>query len=513
MPSHFPCPNPSCTHTFTLESVRGNPELVCPICHNVFRFHASSDGPSSATPRPRPRAQGPATPPPQKKPASPPPLPVPSTKAPPPLPPAQGVPSPLVAPAVPSSVPLAMPVGAPAVPLDLGEEPGALVASPRVRRARRKRGFFKWLLVLLFGGGVIGGLAFGIYLVISRGWLIGWWEGGDGLGPAAEQANFRFRLPGAPWARDRDLEQRTGANLALSRSGPRVEAALFFRDFQNRNASKAELVDDAVEQLRHTFDPVEYELKEEAGRLGGEPAVVMEFQGENPEKVIMRGECHAVARRGYAYWFFTWGPLRDREEVRPEAAGLRQRLGFLDGREGWTEQARKTEPLREGAESPIRYRIDYVKSVWEEVPREGYDVFADRVLLGNDPKRERYARDAATAQVVIIPGKRPFAEGVTAAREHFLEGQKLLYPETTMKPIKDKEGADFDHAQDVGNARGHLLELRVTNDETRERFAVLAIVPGKDATLVIVCESDWKRREYWDLEFMPLIDRFRLILK
>ena len=80
------------------------------------------------------------------------------------------------------------------------------------------------------------------------------------------------------------------------------------------------------------FQGVEWEFKpKENVQLAERLARFLEFQGEDAEHVPMHGECYMLAFRGYAYWFFTWGPVGDREMVAPEWDGLREQFSLLDG--------------------------------------------------------------------------------------------------------------------------------------------------------------------------------------
>jgi hypothetical protein len=524
----FPCPNPTCAQTFSLEAVKKSPELVCPVCRTVFRFQVRPSAPPLPAPAARKtgkeaRSARPPAPPSRKaysdKPAAKPSRPPVPNVVPVSLPPRPSPPRPAAPPPLPGNVPLATPVGPgsgreagtgasppePSSALAFGSEPGLLVAQPRYRARRREKSNKKRFLILglwfLFGGGLATGIIFAVV------WAF---KGGDEFAPTAEQYNSQFRVP-AGWQRDRNLELGMKVHLGLLHREPRMGMALAFKDFKTRAASKAELVDDALERLRSYFEAVEWEFKPEQPnhQLAGHPALVIEFQGQNPDRVIVNGECYMLSRQGYTYWFFTWGPLKEREQIRPQWQRLRDRLTFLNEREGWTEIPRETEPLRESRDTNLPYRLDYVKEVWEEVERAGYDPQADRVLLGNDPKVKRYAGLAATAQIIVIPGGGTFDEAVQAAEEHFLEGQKRLYPATTLAPVKDKSGAEIAGKQNIGNEPGFLEKVRVSNDAERQRYAVLAIIPRPQGTILIACECSWDRRDYWDLEFMPLIESYR----
>src|SRR5262245_40587749 len=57
MSSGYPCPNPVCSHVFSLESVSGVAALKCPQCGNLFHFRPSKGRPRAAAPAPAPAPQ------------------------------------------------------------------------------------------------------------------------------------------------------------------------------------------------------------------------------------------------------------------------------------------------------------------------------------------------------------------------------------------------------------------------------------------------------------------------
>jgi hypothetical protein len=51
----------------------------------------------------------------------------------------------------------------------------------------------------------------------------------------------------------------------------------------------------------------------------------------------------------------------------------------------------------------------------------------------------------------------------------------------------------------------------MANTEDRERFVVLGVVPRpeKGRLLVVWCECDWAMRDYWEPEFVILLNSLR----
>ena len=84
--------------------------------------------------------------------------------------------------------------------------------------------------------------------------------------------------------------------------------ALAFKDYQTRLPRDAELIDEALGKINIYLTNVEYELKPKGEqKLGGRPALALEFTGEDPEHVLVEGECLTTAYRGFGYWFFSLG--------------------------------------------------------------------------------------------------------------------------------------------------------------------------------------------------------------
>jgi hypothetical protein len=479
MSERFPCPNPRCTHSFSREAIRGVASLLCPRCGTTFQFREDNATEQQAvTNKPRTPAKEHATPP---KP-SPPPL-----------------------PAAPAVVPVAMPVAhvQPAPDLGFQSKPDLLVSVPR-RAGRFPRRTLPLLLALLVAASIIG-LAF---------WALRFRSEMGEEEQVTEQGNFRFKVPGRPWKQDEAAQLRLGVNLAIRRTGPSNALAIYYHDYQTRLPSDAELVDAAVSRLRGYFTRVEYELKPraDATRLGGRPALEMEFEGVDPAFVESNGTCLLMAHRGYSYLFFTWGPRGDREQLAPEWEKLREGFTLLDGREGWKELPRETVAVQ-GTKVP--YRLDAAKDVWKVVPGDGYDPLADLVLLGRDPTEPKHASKVGTLEVLLLPKVDDLKGAIEAAKGYYLKRQKdpdgENYPDTVLAAVMDKEGHDVSRDGPVGMAPGHLAKLHVTNGENRERYVVLGIVSRPEGIVVLKGDCDWQRRDFWEQEFTALIGTFRLV--
>jgi hypothetical protein len=365
---------------------------------------------------------------------------------------------------------------------------------------------------------VVGVVACAVFTGLLTGGLI-WYHssppgdgGGDEANPMPVLSNCRFKLPDGPWKPDDEARVGLRANLALRRHNPTSVMALSYRDFQTRQPSDTEMIQEARRILGAYFKPVEWEQKprDETDRLGGQPAWKVDFQGRDPGQVEMSGTCYLTAYRGIGYWFFTWGASDDRDRISPEWENLRQGFALLDQRAGWKEVPPETDTLEGGV---VPYRLNPVKGVWKKVSKDGYDPTADLVLLGRAPTGPKHAATDATVQVLLLPRAGDLQGATRAAREHYLQHQKEAegYPETTVEVFKDRNGVDEDRDTAVGAAEGHVTKLHVTNAENRERYVVLAVVNDHPAgVVVLVCDCAWRQREMWESEFAALLKSFQI---
>ena len=500
MPQGFACPNPACTHSFAPADVAGAASLKCPRCGTVFRFRAAAPAPAEPAPR---KPVGPPTPAPPTR------QPTPRTV---PVVPVEVVAVPVDTQPQAASIPVAMPVAPAAPSSELAFEDTAAITTPRRRRRGGTRRVGTLVAVLLVVGvGLAGAAALGLWLYKHRGEEA---SGGEEAVLNAEYGNFQFTPPGPDWRPARDVQLKLRVNLALKRSKPVNAVAIFYRDYKTRLPSDAELVDEALAHLRGYLQGFEWELKpKNAGaRRGGQSALELEFEGEDPWQVRMNGLCRMLAYRGYGYWFFTWAPAEEKDLAAPQWDGLRQRFTLLNNREGWAEKARETERAR-GTKAP--YQLRYAKGVWTKEKLDGYDPAADLVLLGREPEpvgARPHAGKTALLQVLLLDKAADLKAAAAAAQAHLLKRQQEAAGENaakvTVEPTTDKGGGS--RAADVGDVRGHVSRLHVKSDDGLDRYVLLGVVNRPAGVVVLLFECDWSRRDFWEQELRPLMETFRL---
>jgi hypothetical protein len=535
MPSTFHCPNPVCTQVFDAEAVKGASRLVCPRCGTKFDFRprgAAPAKPSTVPPKtapPKPasgplKAAAPAAPSPRRSALARP------TSAPAPTKPAAVQPNP--APVTPKIAAPIIPMAAPVFAEEVAQSSLSFDSEPEVvlKKPRRRGGLPGWLaaailLVLVFGGAsllVVGAIR------NAPTWFAP--PGSSDLAPEqaaafVQQGNFSIVPPTKPWQQDTALQAAMKVDLAYRRSGPNSVMALAFKDYKKRlprdaELIDAELIDAALSKLRSYLGSVEYEVqpKSEETKLVGQTAIQLDFQVEDPEHVQITGQCLTTASRGIGYWLFTWGPVDDQDKLTNEWASFRQNFKLGDQREGWTEAPRETIPIK-GAKLP--YKLEYAKGLWETQSTDGYDKRADMVLLGYDPKDKDARRGAQAALVqILVLDKAPDLEAAAKeARDYLLEmekekqegaGDKYNFPDATVEVANGKSLANADGVANVGGFRAHLFKLEVKKSPEQRKYVAMAVVNmEEEGVLAVVCECDWSRRDYWDQEFTPLLDKLK----
>jgi hypothetical protein len=452
MSSGYPCPNPACTHEFSLDSVSGVAALKCPECGNVFHFRLSKAAPRVAAPQPTPSP-----------------------------------------PTAPSQV-----ADASAILF----APPAEVSPLTVRRSRPKpRGRWARSVVWALFFALSAWLLFAFYSYLRKQ------DGGRAPPEAAldfEQSNFRFRPPGSAWERDDGPRAALKAIVALRRPNPMTWLAIASRDYKIATPKDGELLQEAEQRLHAYFSNVEWERKPDE-ELAQHRALRLVFTGEH-EDVPTVGECYALGTRGFGYWFFTWTTAHG--ETRAAAATWSEvRRGFALGREreNWQEKRAK---LLAVSGKKANYSIRYAEGTWEVRAPQDYDADGDVALFGQDRSEGPDAGKAATVLVLVLPPQGDLAGAVDLATKHLQSRQPA---KAKVETLAQKETDMQDRETHVGNAAGQIRKLSIqVPDSSYQRFVLLAVVQTANETLAIQCECAWERRSYWEPDFHQLVSTFEL---
>jgi hypothetical protein len=383
-----------------------------------------------------------------------------------------------------------------------------VVPPTRRRTSQRNKGAgkFRWIILSVVLPGAAGAMVCGVV------WLILNSKAKDPDKPGAQKTEIghgTFVIPPGLWHEHRGAVNGLQVNFALLRKEPASSLALLHRDYKHRLPTEAEMQDVALSRLRRYFKPMEWERKTKPkGMLGGlPPAMVLVFEGTDPDNVTMSGEVWAVADRGIGYWFFTWCPMVQQGKGSAEWEEIRSGFSLPNTGEPWTETPRDSETVSVG---DLPFEIRFVKGLWQNIDgTEKWDANAKIVLLGNDPTESKYAGKAANFQIIVLEKAQSLKEAADKARQYLLKGQKEEYPETVIEPIQEKGAKDTNTETKIGSEPGELFKLHVRNSETRERYVILGVVQAAENTLMLMGECDFARKDFWDVEFLPLLNGFQ----
>jgi len=445
-------------------------------------------------------------------------MPAAEVKRPPAQAPSAPKPSPPAPPAVPRAapVPVAMPVFQ-AAPITVEEVPHTVVVPQRLARRGQARGRtrglsprFAALSVLILGMfGVATVTALGVTgnlpSPLDSAWAFLFSREGREPGQDYRKYNFRFRAPDSPWTPDQDVKLGMKVEFAYRRTAPNRWLALVAKDYKDRSPRDSDLHDEIIPRLRAYFKDMEYGTPRNL-EFAGKPAKVLEFQGQ-VNSVPMNGECVMLSNQGIGYWLLTWSPLMDKDEALQDWPSLRERFSLLNERDGWSKDQRKMAILQ-GEKASYTLRI--AENIWEKQDPGGADQAAESYLLGSDPNEIKDASKTATAQVLLLPHQDSLKNAAGAVKDYILKMQKEGgYPDTELTVMNDKDG-NLDRKTDIGNREGQVIQFRVKNGETRQRYVLAAVIVLPDNVFAIVCECDWRRRDYWQQEFFTLLEKLQV---
>ena len=506
MSNGFPCPNPTCTHVFAPHSIRGVSSVNCPRCGTVFQFRQPAPASSKVSP--------PFPPP--SKPSRLPPPPPPSKAVPPPIP--RSAVAPPVGPSGPGfdfAAPNA-PIATHSVASNLAFD-GPAPASPGAKKKKRRRGN---------GSMIVGAVVFLLLVGAAVGafvYLPDYFSFGDDDQRKAfkTKGNFTITVP-TKWRADDTLRAKFRANLAVSRIKPRGHFVLSYRDYQRRLPTDPELFDDALKRLRAYFPQFEYvnpfdqDNKGRNGELDGEPALVFTFSASDSTEVPLKGECHMLARHGYAYWLFFWGPEESQETLAEQFAGIRGRFKLYDERDGWKPRPRETEVVR-GA--TVAFQANIAKDVWKnETNAKDADGSAEMLLRGFEPTEDEasgqsrivpLAGKSAEILVLVLPAAPDLPSAVKTAKDYILKRATDANPDAKVEPVVDPASGKGAVGKDVGAFPGQVDRLKLALGPDNEKFAVLAVARRPEGILVVYGECKWDRRDYWEQEFKAFLETVR----
>jgi hypothetical protein len=468
MANTIPCPNPTCTHDFSLAELQASAQLLCPKCG--FRMQGKSP---PAVPIAIP-AQ-PAIP--MATPLSPPPVAIVSpplaTPIATPVPPRPIAPDPAIfIPEAPAPLPPSPSDPAFVVPNFTG------VAGTPFQKGDRKRR----LLVRTFAVGisvciVVAAVAF---LIMQFGGPLGMFTNpeGDtftGLLRNSKRDNekiYKLLLPRSDWSPDTEIRSRFKAHTAWKRDGEDFWFALVVKDFGMHKPRDAEMVSDAIDTLGQFFaGDVELARAAEPIKFAALPAQKLPFAGAYRESRWL-GDCYMFFNNGIGYWLFAASPDREvLDRIGSDLAG--KQFVVLSERRGWREQPMPTTTY---ATDNGKLEITTPKDGWSAGESKG-EFETGELELAGIYKKEKDGRKNASLTIFTANGPADLSAALKAAREKVEAKAKSDDDRYTIVLADDKETADGKEI-DFGNRTGRMLELTLQHQDRPMRYYLLAVMKG-----------------------------------
>jgi hypothetical protein len=397
---------------------------------------------------------------------------------------------------------------------------GPLVQAPSPRRARQRR---DWpaIIVVVFVLGTLGVSGWLWYPELRRMML-------EHQSAESEQVtvapgamhrsklyNYAIRLPAKPWEQNADIRGPLEATaLGMSRSNPDMWYAIAAKDYKTYTPDVGKAFDDGLARAERYFNKQFGWEQQPDITLGGQLALRFEFQGQQEQGDVMRGELVMVAFRGIVYWFFTW--MREADFVRDPAANakefaaLRESFTLGGDREQWEE--RRVAKSFEGHDAP--YVLKDLPGFWEEYDNPKIvDRAVDLLVQGTDPdEKSEGGAHKSDILVYILNDQADLKTATESAVALVLKIRRKDHPEAELKLWNDSHNKPLDFDLPIGGQPGHYLEFFGDDGDNRSRLVILATVYLKESkkALVIHCESDWRRRSRWQPIFQQAIKNFTL---
>jgi hypothetical protein len=530
MADQFPCPNPTCTHVFSLAELQTSSQVGCPRCG--FRMQGRA-------PAPKPPARPAAAPAKAKAPvvplASPVAAPVTTGKrgAPPAAPLIQATPVrpiPTRKPAPPAGdidVDL-VDAGLPATPQAAIVAATPVMASPFARPsagAPEKSAPIRHdglrtvirvaiiLFVIALSFAVVGAVVV-LFVVFNP-------PSTDG-GPRAsdysvvtgnartlkgtDEKAFRLLLLKNTWDPDRELKIHFGALGAWRNKADELWLAVAVKDYGTTQPRDAELIQQGIEKLEgHFGESLELAAKTEPAEVAGVTAQKLNFKGQLGA-VVSWGECTMFFHHGFAYWLFLGGPSK--EDIQSYAAELKRPetgIALETDRKGWRAQPAKTQTF---VSADGLVSVTAVEGVWEQSTPANVEFATGSLLLLGRYVKDKDNTKNAHLQVFTLEKQGDLKESIKQAKD-FLE--KLKKEQITgYKLTAAAEGqSDLGVVEDVGNRKGRVAELALSLGETPLRYYLLAVVNEPDRVTVVLCDCLWNSRQIWRQDFLDLLKTFK----
>lgn len=544
MANTIPCPNPVCTHDFSLAEVQSAAQLLCPKCG--FRMQGLAPAATKpAAPAPKPAAPKPTAP--AKPAAAAPANSVPVVAQ--PITPSAGrkvaqavavpvAPKPAVAMPVPPTPNMEIAASAPplaSLPINDGSMPDAAVfdpaggTGPLVRTPTKPKRKTNWLRVLLIVCAV--GFAASVVIVafVSVLWLFLGSEGFAGLGKldgdiytgllrgqkGESEKIYKLALARKDWTTDNEILARIqapGANVKAHAAYRHSEYDFWFalavKDYVMHKPRDAEMLRYAIDMLENYFgDALELDKNAQPAKFGEMPALSLSFRGKLKE-VFWPGECTMFFNNGIAYWLFTASP--EPSVIVHFADELpKKNIFVLSDRKGWREQ-----PVPTMTFASLNGKVDVtaLKDVYEKYPPKDEDENGELLLTGTY-RREKDNRKNAQMLIFTQEKKDDLKTAMKAIRDYLDVKEKNNNDKSKIAHAGDEAApgqADGGELVNIGNRRGRLVDLKLQIDDKPMRYYLLAVVNEPDICYAILSECSWESRQIWRQDFLDVLRTFQV---
>jgi hypothetical protein len=494
MANTIPCPNPACTHDFSMAEVQATAQLLCPKCG----FRIQGTAPTKPAPAPVPAVA--------------------SVN----VPLAMPVTSPPIAS---NNPPLAVPVATTPAPTE-ESLPDALFFNPdiagstgtlvRTGTTTKKKLTWSRLLINAFAVG------FAVSVVVAAvGAIVMWFpdvkgmftrNDGDsftGLLRNSKNENekvYKLNLSRNDWSPDTEIKRDFKAHSAWRHNTEDFWFAVVVSDFGMFKPRDADVLGDGIDKLEQYFgDKLELDKMAEPAKFASLNAQKLQFVG-TVRDALWRGECYMFFNNGIGYWLFAASP--DREILNRLAAELAEKhFSVVSDRRGWREQPTPTTTYKS---DNGKLEITVPKKGWNksESPKAEYET--GELELGGVYKKEKDGRKNATLIIFTLENKGDLSESLKAARDK-LEAQWKSKDQkynivNAADAAQDAAGQKEIGAKiDFGNRTGRMIDLKLQFHDKAMRYFLLAVMKEGDVTYAIVCDSAWESRQIWRQDFLDVL--------
>jgi hypothetical protein len=509
MANTIPCPNPACTHDFSMAEVQASAQLLCPKCG--FRMQGKAPAKPKAPPVAKPVA------------AAPKPIPAPAPAKVPMATPMSA------APVAAGNPPLATPIvaaPAPAAPANSDESiPDASFFNPDVagstgtlvRTSGRAKKGFNWHR-LLVNALAIG---FAVCVVVSAVAAIVMWfpdvrgmfsnNNGGSFTPLFRNSKgesekvYKLLLSRDDWSPDTEIKRDFKAHSAWKHNTEDFWFALIVKDYGMSKPRDAEMLSDAVDKLEQRFG-VDMELAKmvEPVKFAGLNAQKLSFKG-TINSAPWLGDCYIFFNNGIGYWLFASSPDRD---VLDRLAGelAEKNVVVLSDRRGWREQPT---PMATYKSENGKLELTVPKEIWEKSKTSKDEYETGEMLLAGTYKRAKENRKNAILTIFTVENKGDLAAEAKAAREFLDAKYKQGNENYKVLPLDADDGApgqkETGELTSVGNRRGRIIDLKLQFQDEKKRYFLVAVIVEENVCYVILCECTFESRQIWRQDFLDVL--------